>query len=219
MMFIFSECGASIVWFGRSRGEPAPNERLSAAFLNDDRILIQDSTMPGYDAAAASRLGLQVLDARNHPDGVPEANRRMKPPFQDRQERQSINPRSMRNQSGCDGQAEDSMGYGSSERPRLRQLMITVEWVEVSRESGEEDHVCLRHGPGGALPFVAEDQVIENQYFESVSRHGGLAYECRIDRSWWKSGGGLTGAVDEDPSDSCWLPVIRQDLRLINTLF
>ena len=72
------------------------------------------------------------------------------------------------------------MGYRSSEWPLLRQLMIAVEWVEVSRESGEEDHVGLRHGPGGALPFVAEDQVIENQYFEGVSRHGGLAYERRI---------------------------------------
>jgi hypothetical protein len=145
--------------------------------------------MPGYNAAAASCLGLQFFDTRNHPDGVPEADRRMKLPFQDRQKRQRINPRSMRDQTGCDRQAKDSMGYRSSERPILRQLMITVEWVEVSRESGEKDHVCLRHGPGGALPFVAEDQVIENQYFESVSRHGGLAYERRIDRSWWKSGG------------------------------
>ena len=104
------------------------------------------------------------------------------------------------------------MGYGSSERPYFRQLMVTMERVEVSRESGEEDHVGLRDGPGGALPFVAEDQVIENQYFESVSRHGGLAHERRIDRLPLELGRGVTGAVDDDPSDSCWSPVIRQDL-------
>src|SRR4051794_9059701 len=139
--------------------------------------------MPGHDAAAASRLGLQAFDTRNHADSISEADRRNEFPFQDRQERQSINPWSMRDQTGCDGQPEDSMGYRSSERPYFRQLMVTMERVEISRESGEKDHVRLRHGPGGALPFVAEDQVIENQYFESVSRHGGLAHERRIDRS------------------------------------
>ena len=167
--------------------------------------------MPGYDAAAASRLGLQV-STRETTLMVSPKPMGNEPPFQDRQKRQGINPRSMRDQSRRDGQAEDSMGHGSSEGPLLRQLMITVERVEVSRESCEEDHVGLRHGPGGALPFVAEDQVIENQYFESVSRHGGLAYECRIDRPGGNRAVGVTGAVDEDPSDSCWLPVIRQDL-------
>jgi hypothetical protein len=39
--------------------------------------------------------------------------------------------------------------------------MVDMEGVEVSGESGEQDHIRFRHGPSRAFPLIADDKIIK----------------------------------------------------------
>ena len=139
---------------------------MSAALLDDLAVLVDNLTMPGDDAATASRLGLQRFHSGNDLEGVAEDDREQKSPFQDGQECEGVDSRRIADQARGDGQNQQAMGNRSSERTLFRELVIAVERVEVSRQSSEEDHVGFRDGSARTLPFVAYHQIVQGENVE-----------------------------------------------------
>ena len=45
--------------------------------------------------------------------------------------------------------------------PHPRGGMIDVKWIEITRDSGERDHVRFGDGSARAFPFIAHDEVIK----------------------------------------------------------
>jgi hypothetical protein len=85
----------------------------------------------------------------------------MKLPIEDGKERQGIDPRSLTHQTRRDCQTKQTMSHRLPERVAFRGGMVDVQRVEVSGESGEQDDIGFRHGPPWALPFIADDKIIE----------------------------------------------------------
>jgi hypothetical protein len=139
--------------------------------LNDAIVLVQESTVPGNDPATSSRLRLERIDPRNHPEGVSEADGNEESPFQNRQKGQSINPGCMARQSRGDGQAEQAMGHGSSKWAFFRQDVVGVQWIEIAGKSCEQNHIGFGDGSGGALPLVTECQVVKSECGPGVVGH------------------------------------------------
>ena len=110
-------CGVrspSEVSSGRSDGS-CSHERLGAAFLDQVSILIENSSVPGDDASPTFGLGLQRLDGGQGVDRVPEDDRPMKLPFEDRQKCEGVDARRLAHQAGGDGQTEQSMSHRPAE--------------------------------------------------------------------------------------------------------
>jgi hypothetical protein len=137
------------------------HERLGASFLDEVAILIENSPMPRDDASASFGLRLQRLDGRHRVDRITKDDRTKKLPFEDGHECQRIDARSLAHQSRGDGQTEQSMSDGPSERITLGGRMIDVQRIEVTRETGKEDDIGFRDGSSWTLPFVTDDKVIE----------------------------------------------------------
>ena len=91
------------------------HEGLSAAFLNQVSILIEDSPVPGDDASPSAGLRLQRLDRGEGVDRITEDDRTMKLPFEDGQEREGVDARRLAHQAGGDGQTEQSMSHRPAE--------------------------------------------------------------------------------------------------------
>jgi hypothetical protein len=124
-------------------------------------LVIEDPAIPGDDAPSRVAAAFQGLDAGNPVDRITEDNRAMEPPFQDRQERQGIDPWSLGEQARGDRQAQQSVRDRPSERALFGGGMIDVNGVEIPREAREEDDIRLRHRPPRGLPFITDDQVVE----------------------------------------------------------
>ena len=137
------------------------HESLSASFLNEVSILIQNSPVPGDDASSSLGLRLQRLDGREGVDRITENDRAMKLPFEDGQKRESIDARCLAHQSGGDGQTEQSVSHGLAEGVALRGRMIDMQRIEVSGKAREEDDIRFRDGPSRAFPLITDDKIIE----------------------------------------------------------
>jgi hypothetical protein len=85
----------------------------------------------------------------------------MELPFEDCQKGEGVDARSLAHQTSRDRQAEQSMSHGPAERIALSRRMIDMQWVIISRETGEEDDVCLGYGSSWALPLVTDRKIIE----------------------------------------------------------
>ena len=91
------------------------HERLGAAFLNQVSILIQNFSVPCNDATPSSCLTLQRNNDRQGVDRVPKDDWSVEFPFEDCQERQGVDTRSLAHEARGDGQTKQSMGHGPAE--------------------------------------------------------------------------------------------------------
>src|SRR5262249_2147525 len=57
------------------------------------------------------------------------------------------------------------------ERRLPGRLVVNVDRVEIAGQRGEVDHVGLGHGPGRALPLVADGEVVETEQLDRAQRH------------------------------------------------
>jgi hypothetical protein len=150
----------------------APNECLGPSFLNQVSILIQDFSVPGNNASSSFGLRLQRLDDGESMNRITEDDWPMKLPFEDCQESEGVDARSLAHQTGGDGQAEQPMSHGPAERIILSRRVIDMQWVIISRETGEEDDVRFGNGASRALPLVADREIIKRPDRPRMSRHG-----------------------------------------------
>jgi hypothetical protein len=94
-------------------------------------------------------------------DCITEDDWPVKFPFEDGQERQRVDARSLTHQAGSDGQAEQSMSHGPPERVGLGGRMIEMKRIKVTGEPREQDNVRFRDRPARAFPLFADHEVIE----------------------------------------------------------
>jgi hypothetical protein len=134
---------------------------LCASILDEVAILIENSPMPRDNASASFGLRLQRKNGRHRVNGITKDDRTMKLPFEDGHECQCIDARCLTHQSRGDGQTEQPMGDGPSERVALGRRMIDMQRIEVTRETGKEDDIGFRDRSSWTLPFVTDDEVIE----------------------------------------------------------
>jgi hypothetical protein len=137
------------------------HERLGAAFLNQVSILIQNFSVPCNDASPSSCLTLQRNNDRLGVDRVPKDDWSVEFPFEDCQERQGVDARSLAHEAGGDGQTKQSMSHRPAEGIASGGRMIDMKRVKIARQSGEEDNIGFRHGPSWALPLITDHEIIE----------------------------------------------------------
>jgi len=94
-------------------------------------------------------------------DRITENDWAVKLPFQNGQECESVDARSLTHQSGCDGQTKQSVSHRPPEGAVQSGRMIDMERIEVSRQTGEDDDIGLRYGPTWALPLIADHEIVE----------------------------------------------------------
>jgi len=137
------------------------HERLSAAFLNEVAVLIQNPPVPRDNAPASFGLRLQQFNFGYGMDRIAEDDGTMKFPFEDRHECQGVNARSLAHQSRGNGQAEETVCDGPSEGVAPGGRMVDMQRIEVSRQAGEEHDIGFRHCSSWALPFITDDEIIK----------------------------------------------------------
>jgi len=134
---------------------------LGAAFLNQVSILIQNFSVPCNDATPSSCLTLQRNNDRQGVDRVPKDDWSVEFPFEDCQERQGVDTRSLAHKARGDGQTKQSMSHGPTEGIASGGRMIDMKRVKIARQSGEEDNIGFRHGSSWALPLITDHEIIE----------------------------------------------------------
>lgn len=64
------------------------------------------------------------------------------------------------------------MSHGPAEGIGLGGRVIDMQWVIISRETGEEDDVRFRYGSSRALPFVTNGEIIKRPDRPGMLGHG-----------------------------------------------
>jgi hypothetical protein len=139
----------------------AAYEGLGPTFLNETALLVENPAIPGDFTASAVSAGLQGFDPRDRVERVAESDRVMEFPFEDSQERHRIDSRGLGHQAGGDRQTEKSMSDRPTIRAALGRDVVHMDWVKISGESREQDDIRLGHRPAGALPLIADDEVVK----------------------------------------------------------
>jgi hypothetical protein len=134
---------------------------LGAAFLHEPFFLVEDPSVPGHHTAPTVPARLEGFHSRDTVDGVTEEDRMMESPFEDPQEGERVQARSLAHQAGGDREAEESMGHGLAEGSAARSIVIHMDRIIIPGDPRKEDDVRLRDRPSRALPFVPDDQIVE----------------------------------------------------------
>ena len=78
------------------------HEGLSAAFLDDDSVLVEDTALPGDDTAPTVGVGSECLDPGDGMNGVTEGDRMEEFPLENGEERDRIHTWCLADQTGGD---------------------------------------------------------------------------------------------------------------------
>src|SRR5262245_19266397 len=148
-------------------------------------ILVQELPMPGYDAPPAVSGWLERVDSRDPVNCVSKKDRAVEFPLEDRQKREGIDPRRMAHKARSNGEAEQAMSDGASERTAVRRGVVNVDRIEVSGEAGEQDDLGLCNRAARALPFVTHSEIIERPDRPRMTRH--VSWEPPYRSVWRRS--------------------------------
>lgn len=145
----------------RSLARSCSHERLSAAFLHQDSILIEHTPLPGNEATPSVGLRLERFNLGNGVDRITKRDGTEESPVQDRQKRHGVDSRRLGDQTGGDRHAEQAMRDGPAEWSVLAGLVVDMQRIEVSGEPRENDDIGFGNRSAGAFPFIPDGKIIK----------------------------------------------------------